>query len=104
MSTSVTGRVIDGAEAGMSGLTILVRDESGLIGSNLGNGTTDSTGTYTVPIAADLLTDVPGARQIGIHVRTQGGRELYSHDYDDGSGDTLTIPDISLKAADAQGW
>jgi len=104
MSTSVTGRVIDGAAEGISGLTVLIRDESGLIGSDLGTGTTDASGTYTVQIGADVLTDVPGARQIGVHVRTRGGRELYSHDYDDGSGDTLTIPEIALRTADAQGW
>lgn len=38
MSTTVTGRVVDGAAEGITGLTVLIRDESGLIGSDLGTG------------------------------------------------------------------
>jgi hypothetical protein len=34
---------------------------------------------------------------------TSGGRELYSHKYDV-TGDTLAIPEISLRIADIAGW
>jgi phosphatidylserine/phosphatidylglycerophosphate/cardiolipin synthase-like enzyme len=116
VSTSVTGRVIDGSGNGIAGLAVVVRSESDLFPGDLGNAATAAGGTYTVPIAADRMTDVFGTRQLGVYVHTgvykqpatgpkvPAGRILYSHAYPDGTGDTLTVPDITLSTADVQGW
>lgn len=116
MSTSVTGRVIDESGNGIAGLVVVVRTESDLFPSDLGNAATDSSGSYTVTIPIDHMTDVFGTRQLGVYVRTgvykqpatgpkiPAGRVLYSHTYPDDSGDTLTIQDITLHTADIKGW
>jgi phosphatidylserine/phosphatidylglycerophosphate/cardiolipin synthase-like enzyme len=116
VSTSVTGRVIDGSGNGIAGLVVVVRSESDLFPSDLGNAPTVGDGTYTVPIAADRMTDVFGTRQVGVYVRTAVykqpatgpkvpvGRILYFRAYPDEAGDTLTVEDIHLSTADVGGW
>lgn len=115
MSTSVTGRVVDESGNGIAGLAVVVSDQSALFSSDLNNALTDGTGAYTVPIAADLFPEL-GTRQLGISVRTgvyknaasgpkvPVGRVLYSSTSPDGTGDVLTIGDITLRQADVTGW
>lgn len=116
MSTSVTGRVIDESGNGIGGLVVVVRDESALISSDLGNvQTADGTGAYTIPIEADLFPEL-GVRQFGLYVRTgvyknlpsgdkiPAGRVLYSSTPSDVTGNVLTIPDITLRQVDVKGW
>jgi phosphatidylserine/phosphatidylglycerophosphate/cardiolipin synthase-like enzyme len=116
VSTSVTGRVIDESGNGIGGLVVVVRDESALISSDLGNvQTADGTGAYTIPIEADLFPEL-GVRQFGLYVRTgvyknlpsgdriPAGRVLYSSTPSDVTGNVLTIPDITLRQVDVTGW
>jgi phosphatidylserine/phosphatidylglycerophosphate/cardiolipin synthase-like enzyme len=115
VSTSVTGRVIDESGNGIGGLVVVVRDESALITSDLGNMQTASgTGTYTIPIEADVFPEL-GVRQFGLYVRTgvyknlpgkkvPAGRVLYSSTPSDVTGDVLTLPDITLRQVDVTGW
>jgi len=116
VSTSVTGRVIDESGNGIGGLVVVVRDESALISSDLGNvQTADGTGAYTIPIEADLFPEL-GVRQFGLYVRTgvyknlpsgdkiPAGRVLYSSTPSDVTGNVLTIPDITLRQVDVKGW
>jgi phosphatidylserine/phosphatidylglycerophosphate/cardiolipin synthase-like enzyme len=112
VSTSVTGRVVNESSAGITGLVVVVRDETVLFPSDLGHATTDGNGTYTIPVTADFGAEEWGPRDLTLYVRTgvlvkdvPMGRVLYSKAYpDSGTGDTLTVPDISLKAADVTGW
>lgn len=116
MSTSVTGRVIDDSGNGIGGLVVVVRDESALISSDLGNSqTADGTGAYTVPIEADVFPEL-GPRKFGLYVRTgvyrilpsgkkvPAGRVLKVSTPSDVTGDVLTIPDIKLRQVDVKGW
>ena len=115
MSTSVTGRVVDESGNGIAGLAVVVRDESALFSSDIGNAATGANGSYTVTIEADLFPEY-GPRQLGVYVRTgvyknpptgpkvPVGRLLYSRSSADSTGPALTLADITLRSADVQGW
>lgn len=115
MSTSVTGRVVDESGAGITGLAVVVSDESACFPDDLGFIDTDASGTYTVPIGTDAMSDF-GTRTLGVTVRTGAyknppsgpkvpvGRVLYTQTLADGTDDVLTVADITLRTADVQGW
>lgn len=106
----------DDSGNGIAGLVVVVRVESEVFPSDLGNALTDASGAYTVPIPADRMTDVFGSRQLGVYIRTgiykqppsgpkvPAGRILHSQTYPDEIGGTLTVQDVTLRSADIRGW
>ncbi|HEY6313624.1 MAG TPA: phospholipase D-like domain-containing protein [Streptosporangiaceae bacterium] len=115
MSTSVTGQVVldtgsggSGTQASVAGLQVVVRNESEIYPSILGQPTTtDSDGNYTVTIPDDPLTaDMPGSvRKVGVYIyRAQGSRQLSYTSVDAPADDTVTVDTVTLRAADINGW
>lgn len=104
MSTSVTGRLIDGAAAPISGLHVAVKDESDTFGLELGHADTGADGTFSIGIAPDTHTDAATVRKLGVYITTKGGREVNTAEHDDGNDPELALGDIHLRQADVSGW
>ncbi len=105
MSTSVSGHIVDDQSTpqGLANLVVVIRDESALFSSNLGNDTTKSDGGFTVPYGGDLTPEL-GTRKLGIYVFTQSHRQLYSASVDDVPGAILPLSNITIPHTEATGW
>ncbi len=105
MSTSVTGRLVDGTSTGIANLRVAVRDDSSAFDIELGHDTSDGSGNFTITIPDDTQeVDTGQARSLGVYVTTQAGREVSTAHHDDSSGTTLALGDINIRTADASGW
>jgi phosphatidylserine/phosphatidylglycerophosphate/cardiolipin synthase-like enzyme len=117
MSTSVTGQVVldtasgnSGTQASVSGLQVVVRDDSALFSGVVGKGTTDSDGNYSVSISADPLAgELAGlgtsARKLGIYIYpAKGPRQLSYVSVNDTADATLQADPVTLRSADISGW
>ncbi len=104
MSSSVTGRLIDGTDTGIANLHVVVRDDSGTFDTELGHADSDSSGNFTITIPLDTREDTTLARKLGVYITTQGGREVNTSQHDDGEDTTLALGDIHLRTADVSGW
>jgi phosphatidylserine/phosphatidylglycerophosphate/cardiolipin synthase-like enzyme len=105
MSTSATGRILDDQSTpqGLANLVVVIRDESALFSSDLGNAASATDGSFTVPYGGDLTPEL-GTRKLGISVFTQSHRQLYSASVDDVPGAILSLSNITVPRAEAAGW
>ncbi len=103
MSTSVSGRLVDESGSALANLHVLVRDESALFSSDLASADSGSDGRFTIAIPADLTPDM-GTRRLGVYVRTNGRRTIYTKQVSDSTTATLELGDISIRKVDATGW
>ncbi len=104
MSSTVTGRVIDGTNTGIDGLRVGVRDESGIFDVELQHGDTGNGGYFSIDIPLDTRDDTTLARSLGVYITTQGGREVNTSHHDDGEDPTLALGDIPVRTVDVKGW
>lgn len=124
MSTSVNGQVVldtasagsgtqsgnSGVPASVSGLQVVVRNETGFLPNIVGNGTTDSDGNYNVSISADPLggelTEIgTSARKLGIYIYpAKGPRQLSYVSINDTADAALQADPVTLRSADISGW
>jgi phosphatidylserine/phosphatidylglycerophosphate/cardiolipin synthase-like enzyme len=104
MSSTVTGRVIDGTDTGIDNLHVVVRDDSGIFDVELQHGDTANGGYFSIDIAPDTRDDTVLARTLGVYITTQGGREVNTSQHDDGEDTTLALGDIPVRTADVKGW
>jgi phosphatidylserine/phosphatidylglycerophosphate/cardiolipin synthase-like enzyme len=105
VSTSVTGRLVDGTDTGIANLHIGVRDDSSSFDTPLGSADSDGNGYFTIAIPDDTQeVDTGTARSLGVYITTQAGREVNTSHHHDSSGATLDLGSIHIRTADASGW
>jgi hypothetical protein len=73
VSSTVTGRVIDGTNTGIANLHVVVRDDSGTFDIELNHDDTNDTGNFTIDIPLDTRDDTTLARTLSVYITTQGG-------------------------------
>ncbi len=106
MSATLSGRVVGDGGAGVSGLQVVIRDETALCPSDLQTTTTDGSGNYSATVPDDPLSQdgLGSVRKVGVHIYPPKGPRQLSYASYDVTGSTVQATDVTLRAADVSGW
>ena len=106
MSATLSGRVVGDGGAGVSGLQVVIRDETALCPSDLQTTTTDGSGNYSATVPDDPLSQdgLGSVRKVGVHIYPPKGPRQLSYVSYDVTGSTVQATDVTLRAADVSGW
>jgi phosphatidylserine/phosphatidylglycerophosphate/cardiolipin synthase-like enzyme len=115
MSTSLTGRLVDGAGDPLSGLRVAVTNASDAFGTELGYADSASDGSFTVSYIDDTTSGDVGQRMLNINVYSQVHRKItfqatgmsnpdVVYQAEDPTTDTFALGDVHIVKAETSGW
>jgi phosphatidylserine/phosphatidylglycerophosphate/cardiolipin synthase-like enzyme len=103
MSTSIIGTLISETGQPLPRLHVVIRDESAIFPSVVGETDSDNNGAFTVNYGADLTPEL-GTRKLVCYVTTQMGRQLLQISKDDVASAVLTLGNVTIKQAETTGY